>query len=563
MSSIGPNGNFAQSGSTLFLVGGSSGLDTNALIESAVQQRLREAVNLDVRIDDNLTKFDGYDQLQTLGSSLQASLTALRQSYGFSSTDGSVYSQKTGSLSSSTSTDPTSLINVALDETAETGTHSLVVREKAREHILTSDATTDPNAALGQNGSFRLRLAGQAQININVTATDTLTDLAAKINAVTDSTGVSADIVKVNDTNYRLVLTGEETGVSIRREGITGDDVLQTIGVLDATSAYKNIAQNAASARLTYNGIDIARTSNNFDDLIPGVTIDVLNADVGTTITLDIGQDSAGIKAGILNFVDAYNALRDFVIQNQAVNSDGTVPDDAPLNGDNLLSGLNSQLQNLFGLNFNTGAQETLAEIGVEFDADNRLSVDELVLDTAILNDPEIVQSLFQTQFTSDNAELNILSNDSTQLGLNFALDITHDGTNITSVSVGGDNTLFSFSGGTITGNAGTIYEGITLAYIGTTNSTVNITLDQGFADLATNTLEGYVNGINGLIQTEKLNIESTNEGLSDRAARVRERAEDFRASLIERYARFESQLSSSRSAINQIRAILGTNNDS
>ncbi len=98
MSSIGPNGNFAQSGSTLFLVGGSSGLDTNALIEAAVQQRLREAVNLDVKIDNNLTKFDGYDQLQALGSSLQASLTALRQSYGFSSTDGSVYSQKTGTL---------------------------------------------------------------------------------------------------------------------------------------------------------------------------------------------------------------------------------------------------------------------------------------------------------------------------------------------------------------------------------------------------------------------------------------------------------------------------------
>ncbi len=466
-------------------------------------------------------------------------------------------------LSSNTSTDPTSLINVALDETAETGTHSLIVREKAREHILTSDATTDPNAALGQNGSFRLRLAGQAQININVTGTDTLTDIAAKINAITDSTGVSADIVKVNDTNYRLVLTGEETGISIRREGITGDDVLQTIGVLDATSAYKNIAQDAASARLTYNGIDIARTSNSFDDLIPGVTIDILNADVGTTITLDIGQDVAGVKAGILNFVDAYNAVRDFVLQNQSVNSDGSIPEDAPLNGDNLLSGLNSQLQNLFGLNFNTGAQETLAEIGIEFDADNRLTVDELVLDTAILNDPEVVQSMFQSQFTSDNVELDILSNNSTQLGLNFALDITHDGTNITGVSVGGDNTLFSFSGGTITGNAGTIYEGITLAYIGTTNSTVNITLDQGFADLATNTLEGYVNGINGLIQTEKLNIESANEGLSDRAARVRERAEDFRASLIEKYARFESQLSASKAAINQIRAILGTNDDS
>lgn len=562
MSSIGPNGAFAQSGSTLFLVGGSSGLDTNALIEAAVQQRLREADQIDVRIDENLLKFDGYSQLQTLGSSLQSSLDALRRAYGFSSTSGSVYDQKTGTLSSNTSTDPTSLINVALDETAVEGSHTIRVTEKAREHIVTSDPTTNPNTALGQNGSFRLRLPGMAQINVNIVASDTLTDVATKINAITEDTGVSAEIVKVNETNYRLVVTAEETGQNIRREGISGDNVLQAIGILDGSSAYKNTAQSSAKARLYYNGVEIARDSNTIDDLIPGVSLDVKNADPATTITLDIGQDVAGVKAGILDFVDAYNALRDFVLQNQQVNSDGSVPEGAILNNDSLMEGLSDQLQGLFSINFNTGAEETLREIGIEFDANNRLTVDELTLDTAILDSPDVVQALFQTQFTSDNTNLNILKNESTQTNFNFALDITHDGTNITGVSVGGDNTLFSFSGGTITGNAGTIYEGLTFAYVGTTNATVNITLDQGFADLGANTLEGYVNSINGLIQTEKLNIESTNEDLTSRADRVRERAEDYRQSLIEKYARFESQLSASKAVLNQIRAILGTNDD-
>ena len=56
MSSIGQSGNLSQSGNTIFLSGGSSGLDTAALIEAAVKQRLREADKIDVRIDENLAK---------------------------------------------------------------------------------------------------------------------------------------------------------------------------------------------------------------------------------------------------------------------------------------------------------------------------------------------------------------------------------------------------------------------------------------------------------------------------------------------------------------------------
>ena len=184
------------------------------------------------------------------------------------------------------------------------------------------------------------------------------------------------------------------------------------------------------------------------------------------------------------------------------------------------------------------------------------------MLDTAIIDDPDVVRNIFQTQYSDDNAEFEILSNTSTQVSLNFALDITTDGTNITNVSVGGDNTLFTFSGGTIKGAVGSIYEGISFAYVGTASTTVNIAFDQGFADLASNTLEGLVNTVDGLIQQEKLAIESTNENLQSRADRVRERAEAYRLSLIERYARFESQLNQANGLLNQIRAILGTNDD-
>jgi len=132
----------------------------------------------------------------------------------------------------------------------------------------------------------------------------------------------------------------------------------------------------------------------------------------------------------------------------------------------------------------------------------------------------------------------------------------------ITSVDVGGDTSLFTINGANIIGAEGTAYEGLSFAYIGTTSETINVDFRQGFADLAANFLETYVSLTDGLIQQERLQIDSNNENLTDRAERVRERAEDYRQRLIDQYASFEAQLSRSNALIDQIRAILGTDND-
>ena len=562
MSSIGQSGNLSQSGNTIFLSGGSSGLDTAALIEAAVKQRLREADKIDVRIDENLAKYDGYSTLQSLGSSLQSSLTALRKAYGFSSTDGSVYNQKAGTIATNNSVDPQSILGVNVTEDAAIGTNTIIVQNKAKSMRVASEYSADATAALGLNGDFDIRLENSSWANISVAAGDSLNSIAAKINAASGDSNVSAQVIKTSENEWQMVLTGLETGQYMQTATGAGDNILQAIGVHDGGGAYQYELQANENAQVLFNGVAVTRNSNVIDDLVEGVSLDIKNADPTTEITLDIGNDAPAVKDAIMNFVESYNALRDFVITNNQVSSDGTVSEDAVLYNDNIMKSLDSSLQGLFSINFVTGAQETLREIGIEFDPNNKLKVDEITLDNALLDDFGAVQALFQSQYSDDNAEFNITRNTSQNASLNFALDITHDGTNITNVSVGGDNSLFTVTGSTIKGNAGTIYEGLTFAYVGNTSTTVNVGFNQGFADLGANLLENFTNNINGTIQSEKLSIESQNENLDSRASRVRERAEAYRLSLIEKYARFESQLSAAKATINQIRAILGTNND-
>lgn len=227
MSEIGSSGTFVQSGSTTILSGGGSGINTAALIEAAVAQRTREADLIDVRIAENTLRSTALSTLQSLGADLQASLTSLRQAFGVSSNDGAIFNAKAGTLTSNTSVPAESLVNVSIDDTAEVGIHTINVRRTARERIVQSDTTTDLNVALGQNGAFQLYLDNATAVDINTVGTDTLQDIADKINAVSDQTSVSASIVKINENDFSLVISGTETGIPLRRTVVSGDNVLQ------------------------------------------------------------------------------------------------------------------------------------------------------------------------------------------------------------------------------------------------------------------------------------------------------------------------------------------------
>ena len=255
------------------------------------------------------------------------------------------------------------------------GVYNIKVLHLAQAHSIGSDPQTTAGDPLGLAGTIRVN--GEA---ITVTAEDTLESIAQKINTAADA-GVNAAVVRVGEEDYRLVLTGKETGAANRI--ILEDDggVLAGLGFLDDMGEVKNQLQAAGDALLEVNGLEVSRSTNIIDDLITDVTLE-LEKEGAVTLTLDVDKEKV-VKA-VEKFVNEYNGVIDLIRMNLAY--DTTTKEAGILFGDSALIQIQSQLRGflsrvvegvdpavnqlgLFGIQTASGVEG--AKTGrLEFDAD-------------------------------------------------------------------------------------------------------------------------------------------------------------------------------------------------
>ena len=546
-------------GSRTVISGGASGLDTAALATAAYNQRKLPSDSLLTKISNNTKKTASYSQLQSLAQAVQTSLSAMKKNYSILNTSSSVFDSRAGTLSSSSSTPANNLVDVTINPGTSLGSYEIEVQDKAQAHKVGGNtATTDKTVALGYTGTFDITVAGGTASTINVTSGMSLSDLATAINAQKTTTGVGAAVVKTSNTGYQLVLSADATNKQISVTNITGNDVLQNLGVLDSGGAFANPIQTAQGATITLDGVPITRDSNDFSDLIDGVNLTVKNAEIGTKIGLKIENDVTSVETGVQAFIDAYNTFRDFVTTNQTV-VNNVASEDALLFGDFTMKSLSKDIQGLLAGNFGSSSAtiRNLRDVGITIDADNHLQLDETKFEKAATSNYSEVVALFQTSAISDNSNFKMSANTSNTQSLSAAIDITYSGGAITNVSVGGDNTLFDITGATIKGKTGTVYEGMTFAYVGTTSTTVNFSIEQGLSDLLNNRIDTYSNVVSGSIQSLKTGLDKQNTDMQSRSDRILERASDFRDRLLEKYAGYEAKIAASKTILAQIQAIL------
>src|SRR3546814_11396169 len=128
------------------------------------------------------------------------------------------------------------------------------------------------------------------------------------------------------------------------------------------------------SARLYLDGINtvIERDTNEIDDLIDDVTLDLYKAEAGTTITLEIENDLSAARTQIDGFVTAYNDVKSFLLSQQTVSEAGEIDASAILFGDNLLRSLGRDLGNdltqLVGVNSGNLATLRGVDLGLTWD---------------------------------------------------------------------------------------------------------------------------------------------------------------------------------------------------
>ena len=99
---------------------------------------------------------------------------------------------------------------------------------------------------------------------------------------------------------------------NIRNKNTNRRIIIKDIKILDKTSRGKYVPSHplsqAGDAKLTMDGIEVERSSNNIDDLIPGVKLTLL-AKSDKPVTLKIDKDKDAIKNSIVSLVGHYNQV--------------------------------------------------------------------------------------------------------------------------------------------------------------------------------------------------------------------------------------------------------------
>jgi len=370
------------SGTTGSSTGGTSGLitaagigsklDVNAIVNALVTaKQAGPQAQITRQATQTSATLTGLASLQSGLSSLQSALSALTQTSTFSSFNATLADATIGTTSTMSN--------------AQAGSYMLDVTQLATAQKRSS-AAYGQTAAIG-SGTLSIGV-GANSFNLSVSATDTLSNIAANINGASGNPGVTATVV-YGAGGAQLLLSSSKTGVA---NGFTiSADSASSAGLGALASQLGTVGSNEAQdAKLSLDGIAISSASNSVSGAIDGVTINL--AKTGST-QLTVSQDNSVATTALQNFVSAYNSYVGTVGTLSSYDaSSGTA---GVLLGDSMLTSVQRQIAAVLGSRVAGNSIGSLAALGVTRQADGTMALDNTRLASTLSSNPAAVQDLF------------------------------------------------------------------------------------------------------------------------------------------------------------------------
>nr|WP_267876117.1 flagellar filament capping protein FliD [Duganella margarita] len=248
--------------------------------------------------------------------------------------------------------------------------------------------------------------------------------------------GVTASIVSDGSTGTgatpnHLVLTSTATGASstmkISLAGSGGNpadpDLVKLLGY--DPGGDQNLSQKASAADTlaTVNGIAVTSSGTSISGAVAGVTFSALK--VGST-SVAVAKDSSTLTASVNSFVKAYNDLNTALSALGAYDADTKAA--GPLLGDSTLRNLQSSVRSTLSSTL-AGLQSTsltnLSQIGVSFQKDGSLAVDNAKLQKAITSNFNDIAGLFAAVGRGTDPDITFSSSSGKTQAGNYAINIT------------------------------------------------------------------------------------------------------------------------------------------
>jgi flagellar hook-associated protein 2 len=535
-------------------------VDWDALIAAQVATKTAAATTIQTSITSNQAKIAAYQSLQTLLATLTTDTTALSKSI-VNSLSSSAYGARAATITTTGDVSASSAIAMSISNGAATGDHTLAVTQIATAQKVIGTAVADQTADLGYSGTFSIGLAGGTSADISITAGMTLQDVADTINSQTSTTNVQASIIQVASNDFEMVLTATNDNADIQTSVVSGDDVLNKLGVTDGSGGFTDVLQTSQPALFNLDGISLTRNTNDITDVLSGVTFNLLQSTpAGSTIDISIEPDTTQIQTSLSTFVTDYNAVRDFVTSQQTLSTDGTVDSSAVLFGDGSMRNIMTSLEQ--AMNSSSGGM-SMTDLGLSFSDTNDLQLDTSTLATTLTDNLDGVIGLLAAKTSTSSSSLAVVNTNSSPPA-SFTLDLAVDSTgNLTSASVGGDSSMFTVSGNTIIGAANTIYAGMAFTYTGSTSQSIAVTSTTGIAAQINNLATTASNSSSGTLQDLITDLQSQDDTMQQQIDDINSRAAIYKAMLTSQYAQYQSAISTADSTLDYLSALLDSSSSS
>ncbi len=377
-------------------LGAGSGVDMAQLARDLANARFAQKI---ARLED---RGELLERRISAASTLRSSLTDLADALGDRI--------RNGDLASTASIGNTSVaIPGVIRGAAPRGSYSLEVQQLAASQTLVSPAYASASNLAGEgtltvtfgtvSGASFAADTARDPLAIEISATDTLADVATKINGA--GQGLTAYVA--NGTNgAQLVIKGADgaaNGFALSGTGASASGGSAAQGNIDylnwspATDSGQ-LRETAVDALYALDTVQLTSPSNVLSSLPGGLTLTLTGTNQGTPTTISFGSPTASISTVMRDFVDALNDVARLVQEN-ADPLNGSLGSDAGAR--RLKRDLAQLASQVIMPGATSNAPSTLADLGLKTNRDGTFSLDNDRLTQTLAASPEGAAAMFTT----------------------------------------------------------------------------------------------------------------------------------------------------------------------
>ncbi len=370
-----------------------TGMDTDSIVSQLMEIERLPIDRLEAQKESEKEKLEAYAQFDTIIDDLKDAVSAMTLTSQVMTSEVKISSDAAYSATSTS---------------AASGSYNISVAQFSQVQKNISEGWSSNTEALLGTGTFTVN-----GTDISITdSNNSLLGLTEAINAISDTTGVTATIINDGSETdpYHLVFTGVDSSTSFTMSSDLEDGDANPI-VFSTTQA-----QTAQQAVVFIDGIKVVSDSNTISSAISGITLDLnelsetsyagtseegvdpwdwADPPVYVSNQMRVEPDTDSLKEKLTTFVSSYNKAMDWIRSGYSelggstttINEDGEEEEllGSVLRGDASINSIKRGLQSVLSTTVDaSGSLRVLSQLGITTQLDGTLRQDNTILDAAL-----------------------------------------------------------------------------------------------------------------------------------------------------------------------------------